>query len=226
MKATLFLPRPVLRPSISLSGSSALQLLAFLHSRLEVDTGFLVGLDEFREPVYPQIILKSSPAFPHHPFIANMDFVGIHIFHHTVPFQSESDPHIAGCLSFQSRSNYRNIRIISGTACRCMLDPISARLAPSCSRKGIRDALRPTIWFGSHVHEFFFLIENREVTRLTADDPVVYRFVQRRSGASGFDFREVFFRAEVRRFFMSTFALSTFPVGRFDKAHVLILACT
>ena len=36
----------------------------------------------------------------------------------------------------------------SGTACRCMLEPISARLASSCSRNGIRPADTPTICFG------------------------------------------------------------------------------
>jgi len=35
---------------------------------------------------------------------------------------------------------------ISGTACRCMFDPMSARLASSCSRKGINAVA--TILFG------------------------------------------------------------------------------
>ena len=35
--------------------------------------------------------------------------------------------------------------ISSGTAWRCMLDPIRARLASSCSRKGINPAETPTI---------------------------------------------------------------------------------
>ncbi len=36
----------------------------------------------------------------------------------------------------------------SGTAWRCMLEPISARLASSCSRNGIRPAETPTICLG------------------------------------------------------------------------------
>ena len=36
----------------------------------------------------------------------------------------------------------------SGTAWRCMLQPISARLASSCSRNGISDAAAETICFG------------------------------------------------------------------------------
>src|SRR3990170_736102 len=36
----------------------------------------------------------------------------------------------------------------SGTACRCMLDPMSARLASSCSRNGMSDAATETSWFG------------------------------------------------------------------------------
>jgi hypothetical protein len=36
----------------------------------------------------------------------------------------------------------------SGTACRCMFEPISARLASSCSRNGISAADTPTICLG------------------------------------------------------------------------------
>ena len=36
----------------------------------------------------------------------------------------------------------------SGTACRCMFEPIRARLASSCSRNGISPAETPTICFG------------------------------------------------------------------------------
>ena len=39
--------------------------------------------------------------------------------------------------------------ISSGTACRCMFEPIKARLASSCSRKGIKPAETPTIWLGA-----------------------------------------------------------------------------
>ena len=39
----------------------------------------------------------------------------------------------------------------SGTACRCMFEPINARLASSCSRNGIKPAETPTIWLGRHV---------------------------------------------------------------------------
>jgi hypothetical protein len=38
--------------------------------------------------------------------------------------------------------------LIRGTAWRCMLEPISARLASSFSRKGIRDAETLTSWLG------------------------------------------------------------------------------
>ena len=39
--------------------------------------------------------------------------------------------------------------INSGTACRCMLEPIKARFASSCSKKGIKPAETPTIWLGA-----------------------------------------------------------------------------
>ena len=38
--------------------------------------------------------------------------------------------------------------LISGTAWRCMLAPMSARLASSCSRNGIRAVATDTIWRG------------------------------------------------------------------------------
>ena len=38
--------------------------------------------------------------------------------------------------------------LTSGTAWRCMFEPMSARLASSCSRKGISEALTPTICLG------------------------------------------------------------------------------
>ena len=37
----------------------------------------------------------------------------------------------------------------SGTACRCMFEPISARLASLCSRNGISAVATDTIWAGS-----------------------------------------------------------------------------
>ena len=37
---------------------------------------------------------------------------------------------------------------ISGTAWRCMLEPMSARLASSCSRNGISAVATDTIWRG------------------------------------------------------------------------------
>jgi len=36
----------------------------------------------------------------------------------------------------------------SGTACRCMFEPINARFASSCSKNGIKPAETPTIWQG------------------------------------------------------------------------------
>ena len=36
----------------------------------------------------------------------------------------------------------------SGTAWRCMFEPINARFASSCSRNGISDAATDTSWFG------------------------------------------------------------------------------
>ena len=42
--------------------------------------------------------------------------------------------------------------ITSGTAWRCMFEPISARLASSCSRNGIIAVATETIWRGGDVH--------------------------------------------------------------------------
>ncbi len=40
------------------------------------------------------------------------------------------------------------LEVRSGTAWRCMFEPIRARLASSCSRKGISDAATDTSWLG------------------------------------------------------------------------------
>jgi len=37
----------------------------------------------------------------------------------------------------------------NGTACRIMFDPINARFASSCSRKGIKEAAIEAIWLGA-----------------------------------------------------------------------------
>ena len=37
----------------------------------------------------------------------------------------------------------------NGTAWRIIFDPINARLASSCSKKGIKDAEMDAIWFGA-----------------------------------------------------------------------------
>ena len=56
----------------------------------------------------------------------------------------------------ESRATYASIPVptrggsqtIRGTACRCLLDPMSARFASSCSRKGIKEAATLTSWLG------------------------------------------------------------------------------
>ena len=41
----------------------------------------------------------------------------------------------------------------SGTAWRCMFEPMSARFASSCSRNGISAVATDQIWFGDDVHQ-------------------------------------------------------------------------
>ncbi len=51
------------------------------------------------------------------------------------------EDHVAGVLGgadFDAGADQRGIGREQGTAWRCMFEPISARLASSCSRKGIR----------------------------------------------------------------------------------------
>ena len=82
----------------------------------------------------------------------------------------------------------------SGTAWRCMFEPISARLASSCSRNGIRPAETPTICFGRDVDVLDLLdgdrLRSRRRTR--ADDAVPSRSCRSSVGVSagaryGFD---------------------------------------
>jgi hypothetical protein len=50
--------------------------------------------------------------------------------------------------ALDARADERRVVTRSGTAWRCMLAPMSARLASSCSRKGTSAAATDTIWFG------------------------------------------------------------------------------
>ena len=65
-------------------------------------------------------------------------------------------PPSATMTAFESRATFPSSPVptsgdsdrISGTPCRCMLEPISARFASSCSRKGISPAATETSCFG------------------------------------------------------------------------------
>ena len=74
----------------------------------------------------------------------------------------------------------------SGTACRCMFEPISARLASSCSRNGISPAETPTICFGRQsMYWTFSAGDRREVAaepRPMTRSAVILSSVGRRVG--------------------------------------------
>ena len=62
----------------------------------------------------------------------------------------------------------------SGTACRCMFEPISARLASSCSRNGISPAETPTICFGeTSMYSTLSAGDDAEVAAEPGDDAVL-----------------------------------------------------
>ena len=61
--------------------------------------------------------------------------------------------------------------INSGTACRCMFEPINARLASSCSRNGISPAETPTIWLAAtSMYCDLFGRDQHEVAVVPGDD--------------------------------------------------------
>ena len=62
----------------------------------------------------------------------------------------------------------------SGTAWRCMFEPISARLASSFSRNGISEAATDTSCLGRDVDEIDLLRRRQdELSRLTGVDPLI-----------------------------------------------------
>ena len=112
-----------------------LHLVADLDDRLLVLAGPLVEAHEL-----PQLVH----------FGADLDAVGVDVGDRALVAGPHEHAGVAGPRRAPGPCRRSAARpTSSGTACRCMLEPISARLASSCSRNGISPADTPTIWLGA-----------------------------------------------------------------------------
>src|SRR5690349_11094436 len=78
---------------------TTLHLLSFFHSRFQVDTGFLVCLDELREPVNSQVIFKTYQLLLLITFVTDMYLICINKLDHAISFRVYLDPCIARSFS-------------------------------------------------------------------------------------------------------------------------------
>jgi hypothetical protein len=85
------------------------------------------------------------------------DVVAVDLDHDAVASTDSTTPScLATVVTPESRATMRSMPVptsgasvtSSGTACRCMFEPMSARLASSFSRNGMSDAATETSWFG------------------------------------------------------------------------------
>ena len=134
---------PKLISPLLVAGPSAITmplvtLLTFFHNRALVDAGTLVGPHKFQNLVGLQCAFIG----------ANHDF-GSRTFS-TTPLCLETTvtPESTAALYSMPVPTIGDSVFSSGTACRCMLEPISARLASSFSRKGIIAVATETTIFG------------------------------------------------------------------------------
>ena len=156
-----------------------------------------------------------------------MNFICINKFNHTISFSMDLNSCITGSFSFKTCSYNRSFRTNNGTAWRCMFDPIKARLASSCSRKGINEALKPTIWFGATSMIFHFcLIKNGKspVSRLTTFSSTKFPFSS--SGAFACAIFAVSSSSALRkvRFLHIHFTIFYFTVRCFNETHLIDLS--
>ena len=74
--------------------------LTFLYSRFQVDTGFLVCLDELGKSVNSQVIFKAHQFLLFIAFVPDMNFVCIYKLDHAISFGMYLDPCITCCFAF------------------------------------------------------------------------------------------------------------------------------
>ena len=136
-------PRCVEGPSASTSLAG--DRVADLHQRPLVDAGVLVGARVLGQVVDVDARLAGRDLVL---VDADHDARGVHRVHH--PAAARVDRHARVCRdgALDAGADERRGERSVGTACRCMFEPINARFASSCSRKGISAAATDTIWRG------------------------------------------------------------------------------
>ena len=124
---------------LSASGSPAVDAVAHVDQRPLVDAGALVGAHELLEAVLVQLAAPSG---------LDLDAVGGHRGDHAVAAGDDDLAGVEGRLGLHAGAHDGRLRLRRGTAWRCMLEPMRARLASSCSRNGIRAVATETICLG------------------------------------------------------------------------------
>ena len=84
---------------------SLLDAHAFAHNGLQVDARALVGLGKLGDVVDFHVVFEGHQAVILIHLVADVDFVAIHVFHHTVSLCRDQHSAVAGHLSFQTSSN-------------------------------------------------------------------------------------------------------------------------
>ena len=156
MNATSTLrPRPARRRRSRAVGQhiALLDAVARLHDRALVDARVLVRAEELRERILDAaLVLERDERFGAVlvDVVFDDDAVGVHVLDDAVPFGDDR------ARAHRARSSLRGpcrrsgaSGRSSGTAWRCMFEPMRARLASSCSRNGMSAAAALTIWFGA-----------------------------------------------------------------------------
>jgi hypothetical protein len=112
-----------------------------------VEVGALVAAGEAHEFEGPDVVLEQRPL---RGVLGEGDLDGAGVPYVTRPVTSETTlvPESATTRSSTPVPTAGLSARTSGTACDCMFEPMRARLASSCSRKGISDVLIDTICFG------------------------------------------------------------------------------
>ena len=125
---------------------AAPNMVADFHHRPLIDTGILVRSGELYE-----IVNIDTGAGLIVFILINLDDDprGVHRFHHSIVPCHHRYAGIPCHNSLHAGADDWRICPRRGTAWRCMLDPISARLASSFSRKGIREAATETSCMGA-----------------------------------------------------------------------------
>src|SRR3984957_8432364 len=201
-------------------------LLPLLHGRLQVDTSLLVGLDEFRQLVYLQVLLKGNQLLLFIPIIADMDLISIHKFHHTLTLTMDLDTRVTGSLGFQSRTDDRHFGTDQRHSLTLHVRSHQRTVGIVMLQERDQRSAKTNDLVGSDVHVLHFSpIQDGEVTRLAGNDLFFHKIsLLIQSYIRLGDLRHVLFLgAQIGQLLQVDLSFRHLAVGRFDKAHFVDL---